>query len=105
MKKKLKEVPFDAEKLLQRVTAYADGTAKVTRRMVKVPEPVKPIAASEIRAIRINLGFTQPQFATFLNVPKITAKSWESGKRKPSGAALRLLAVARHNPEAFQEAV
>lgn len=105
MKKKIKEVPFDAKKLLERVTAYAEGTAKVTRRVVKIPEPVKPIAAREIRAIRLNLGFSQPQFATLLNVPKITAKSWESGKRKPSGAALRLLAVARLHPEALQEAV
>lgn len=34
-----------------------------------------------------------------LNVPALTAISWENGTRKPSGAALRLLAVARHHPE------
>jgi len=105
MKKNIKEVPFDAEILLRRVTDYAEGKARVTRRIVKIPAPVKPIAASEIRAIRISLGFSQPQFANLLNVPSVTAKSWESGKRKPSGAALRLLAVARLHPEALQEAV
>lgn len=102
MKTKHKEIEFDENELLRRVTAYADGTASVTRRMVKVPSPVKPIAPREIRAIRMSLGFSQPQFATLLNVPNVTAKSWESGKRRPSGAALRLLAVAREHPEALE---
>jgi DNA-binding transcriptional regulator YiaG len=37
-------------------------------------------------------------------VPKVTAISWENGTRKPSGAALRLLAVARKHPEALEVA-
>jgi putative transcriptional regulator len=65
---------------------------------------VKPIPAKQIRAIRAGLGFTQTQFASLLNVPKVTAISWENGTRKPSGAALRLLAVARKHPEALEAA-
>jgi DNA-binding transcriptional regulator YiaG len=34
----------------------------------------------------------------------VTAISWENGSRKPSGAALRLLAVAKHHPDALQAA-
>jgi DNA-binding transcriptional regulator YiaG len=45
-----------------------------------------------------------PQFASLLNVPKVTAISWENGTRKPCGAALRLLAVARKHPEALEAA-
>ena len=66
--------------------------------------PVKAIPAKEIRAIRRVLGCTQIEFAALLNVPKVTAISWENGTRKPSGAALRLLAVAKHHPEALQAA-
>ena len=34
-----------------------------------------------------------------LNVPVVTAISWEKGRRQPSGAALRLLEIAREHPE------
>lgn len=98
------EVEFDAAELVRRVENFAAGTARTREREVKLPPPVKPMAASEIRAIRARLGFTQSQFATLLNVPKVTAISWENGTRKPSGAALRLLAVAKHHPEALQAA-
>ena len=62
---------------------------------------MESIPAKEIRAV---LGCTQIEFAALLNVPKVTAISWENGTRKPSGAALRLLAVAKHHPEALQAA-
>ena len=104
MKKTKKEVefPFDEQDLLNVVQDFAAGSGAVKTYQVKVPQPVKPIPPKEIRAIRTKLGFTQPQFASFLNVPKITAVSWENGSRKPSGAALRLLAVARMHPEALE---
>ncbi len=61
-------------------------------------------AGEEIHAIRSRLGWTGNEFAALLNVPKVTAISWENGTRKPNGAALRLLAVAKHHPEALQAA-
>jgi DNA-binding transcriptional regulator YiaG len=42
-------------------------------------------------------------YARTLNVPKVTAISWEKGRRKPTGAALRLLDLVRKNPEILQE--
>ena len=42
---------------------------------------------------------SQATFAAMLNVPTVTAISWEKGRRKPSGAALRLLQIARKHPE------
>jgi DNA-binding transcriptional regulator YiaG len=48
--------------------------------------------------------YTQSEFAVLLTVPAVTATSWENGTRKPSGAALRLLAVARNYPEALHAA-
>ena len=103
-KTKKTEIPFDAKTLVSRVEAFAAGRANARERTVNLPPPVKAMPAKEIRAIRIRLGCTQMEFAALLNVPKVTAVSWENGTRKPSGAALRLLAVAKHHPEALQAA-
>jgi putative transcriptional regulator len=98
------EITFDAGRLLARVEAFAEGREPVRERTVKLPPPVMAMPAKEIRALRLRLGCTQLEFAALLNVPKVTAVSWENGTRKPSGAALRLLAVAKHHPEALQAA-
>ena len=90
--------------MVSRVEAFAAGAEPARERTVKLPPPVKPIAPRQIRAIRNRLGFTQSQFAALLNVPVVTAVSWENGTRKPSGAALRLLSVAKNHPEALQAA-
>jgi len=95
------QIDFDAALLVARVEGLAAGTEPARERMVRVPPPVKPIAPRQIRAIRARLGFTQAEFAALLNVPRVTAVSWENGTRKPSGAALRLLVVVKHHPEAL----
>jgi DNA-binding transcriptional regulator YiaG len=64
-------------------------------------------AASDTKQIRLSGTCgkdTQTEFAALLNVPKVTAVSWENGTRKPSGTALRLLTVAKHHPDALQAA-
>lgn len=106
MKTKTKKATlhFDAEALVARVENFAAGLEPSQERMVKLPPAVKPMPAEEIRAIRAQLGCTQAEFAVLLNVPKVTAISWENGTRKPSGAALRLLAIAKRHPEALQAA-
>ena len=98
------EISFDAETLVARVEGFASGREPAHERALKLPPPVKAMPPKEIRALRARLGCTQMEFAALLNVPKITAISWENGTRKPSGAALRLLAVAKHHPEALQAA-
>jgi putative transcriptional regulator len=98
------EITFDAEALVARAEGFAAGRQPARERTLKLPPPVKPISPKQIRAIRLGLGCTQTEFALLLNVPAITAISWENGTRKPSGAALRLLAVARQHPEALHAA-
>ena len=97
-------ITFDAGALVARVAGFAAGRQPARERTVKLPPPVKPIPAKQIRAIRLGLGCTPTGFATLLNVPAVTAISWKNGTRKPSCAALRLLAVARHHPEALHAA-
>ena len=100
----MKEVEFDSGLLLQSLRDHADdleGKRKLTMRVTTLvlPPPVRAIRPKEIAAIRQMLNVSQPVFAALLNVPLTTARSWEQGKRKPSGAALRLLDLARQRPK------
>jgi putative transcriptional regulator len=104
---KTKEILFDADALVAGVTAMADhvrGERKLTlRRQTLASTPVKPLQAQEIAEIRQRLNVSQAVFASLLNVSRVTAISWEKGRRRPSGAALRLLDLVRRRPEVFQE--
>jgi len=98
-----KEIEFDANLLLESLRDYADhleGKKKLTLRTTSLvlPARIKRIKPKEITEIRLKLNVSQPVFAALLNVPLTTARSWEQGKRKPSGAALRLLTLARQQP-------
>jgi len=94
----------NSDALVSRVEGFAAGRPPARARPVKLPPPVKAIPVKQIRAIRLGLGCMQTEFATLRNVPAVMAISWENGTRKPSGAALRLLDVARHHPEALHAA-
>ena len=54
-----------------------------------------------IREIRQLLNASQVLFARFLNVSKKTVRSWEQGTRRPRGADLKLLSIAKKNPQAL----
>ena len=60
-------------------------------------EPAKIFSAEEIRNIRERERLSQPVFARYLNVTKGIISSWERGTKKPSGPALRLLALVHKN--------
>ena len=61
------------------------------------------MSAGQIVALRKSYGVSQAVFARLLNVPKVTAISWEKGRRKPTGAALRLLDLARKTPNILHD--
>jgi putative transcriptional regulator len=104
---KNKNISFDPDALVASVVAKANhvrGERKLTLRTRALrPSPVKPLAAQDVVEIRQRLNVSQAVFASLLNVSKVTAISWEKGRRRPSGAALRLLELARRRPEVFQE--
>jgi len=106
---KRKEIEFEAEALVASVEAMAAhvrGQRKVTLRTttLTLPEPIAPIRPRDVAAIRRQLNVSQSVFAALLNVPKVTAVSWEKGRRKPTGAALRLLDLIRKKPEILKAA-
>jgi putative transcriptional regulator len=47
----------------------------------------------DIRRIREHAHVSQPVFARYLNISESTIQKWETGQKKPSGMALRLLRV------------
>lgn len=101
---KRKGIVFDGEDLVQSVEQVRDrlaqnrsSTLKVTK--VKRPNPAPQVTPGDVERLRSRLRVSQATFAAMLNVPTVTAISWEKGRRKPSGAALRLLQIARMHPE------
>ena len=106
---KRKDLQFDAEALVgsvEALAAHVRGERKLTlrTRSLSLPEPIEPLRPKDVVAIRRQLNVSQSVFAALLNVPKVTAISWEKGRRKPTGAALRLLDLVRKRPEVLQDA-
>ncbi len=101
---KTKAIEFNADDLVGSAESFAEhlkGGRKLTLRTKTVPLPprVKPLSPAQVRAIRKQLNVSQPVFAALMNIPTVTAASWERGRRQPTGAALRLLDIARRHPE------
>ena len=65
--------------------------------------PFKPIRPRDVAALRQKLNVSQAVFAGLLNIPKVTAISWEKERRQPTAAALRLLDLVRKKPQLLEE--
>jgi putative transcriptional regulator len=57
--------------------------------------PVESLESSEIRQLREAAGLSQSVLAKVLNVTTSTVGQWERGEKKPTGSALKLLALIR----------
>lgn len=53
------------------------------------------IPAESIKKLRENNHVSQPVFARYLNTSASTVKQWESGEKRPSGMALKLLSIVQ----------
>ncbi|MGH9599831.1 MAG: helix-turn-helix domain-containing protein [Terracidiphilus sp.] len=75
---------------------YRAGTIdKATMRefdtaCLAAPVPMKP---RRIKQIRESQRVSQPVFARYLNTSESTVEKWETGAKKPSGMALKLLDI------------
>ncbi len=106
---KKKEIAFNGEELVKAVEETRDhvlGKRRITMRTtdIELPPRTETIKPAEVSAIRNRLRVSQGVFARILNVPTVTEVSWEKGRRRPSGAALRLLQIARKHPRILLEA-
>ena len=97
---------------LQQAIAYERGQLEharvrhipITARSVTA-RPAPRYSGRRIAAVRTRLKLSQPVFAGALNVSPETVRAWEQSKRRPDGAALRLLEIAERHPEIILEHV
>jgi putative transcriptional regulator len=68
---------------------------KITMRQYDVLclEPTSELAAKDIKRIREHVHVSQPVFARYLNTSESTVQKWETGQKRPSGMALKLLHI------------
>jgi putative transcriptional regulator len=107
---KTKAIEFNAEDLVRSVeelVAHARGERRLTLRTktLRLPQRARALSAREIRALRERMKVSQPVFAALLNITVDTAASWENGRRRPTGPALRLLEIARRQPQILTESL
>jgi len=90
----------DAMRGLHKVGAVnSEELEKTTLRMLgkdALPK-VEAMSPDEIAAVRAHAGISQAVLAGFMNVAVNTVSQWERGERQPTGAALKLLNVVKHN--------
>src|SRR4051794_22797144 len=97
---RLRQEIVDAMQSLRKVGAVTgEELEKTTLRMLgkdALPK-VEPMSPAEIAAMREQRGISQAVLAAFMNVAVNTVSQWERGEREPTGAALKLLNVVKHN--------
>jgi putative transcriptional regulator len=81
-----KELFDDLVESIKDAGAYLRGEKVAPIHFVDEPNP---------KEVRERLGLTQESFARLLCVSVETLQNWEQGRREPTGAAMRLLQVAR----------
>ncbi|WP_457584878.1 helix-turn-helix domain-containing protein [Ensifer canadensis] len=59
---------------------------------LSIPQELTP---REIKALRENNHVSQPVFSRYLNTSESTVQKWETGAKRPSGTALKLLSIVR----------
>jgi putative transcriptional regulator len=87
---------------LNQAIEHAKGERKDLRTTV-LPRPPKQMTKDEVISIREQLNWSQSVFAGTLNVSVKTVQAWEQGLRNPSDAALKLLSIAKKNPQILLE--
>jgi len=55
--------------------------------------PLPEFAPQDIKRLREANKVSQPVFARYLNTSESTVEKWETGAKRPSGMALKLLAI------------
>ncbi|MFG5118437.1 helix-turn-helix domain-containing protein [Methylorubrum sp. POS3] len=79
--------------MLHKVGALDKATMRdFDARHLAMPDMIEP---AQIKQIRETNNVSQPVFARYLNTSESTVEKWETGAKRPSGMALKLLSVVR----------
>ena len=99
MSKKNKKKKKNRDEQRTATTSASAGSVKLDLRSVEIPARPKAMKPADIRAVRESLNASQALFARLLNVSSNAVESWEQGIREPRQATLKLLHIARRNPD------
>jgi putative transcriptional regulator len=89
----LSEAIHSSASALYRVGAIDKATMReFDESCLSVPPQMAP---ERIKRIREKQRVSQPVFARYLNTSESTVEKWETGAKKPSGMALKLLNVVQ----------
>ena len=92
-KSDVSEAIHSSAAMLHKVGALDKTTMReLDERHLMVPEALEP---AQIRQLRVANKVSQPVFARYLNTSESTVEKWETGAKRPSGMALKLLMVVR----------
>ncbi len=77
--------------MLHKVGALDKATMRdFDARHLVVPSAIEP---AQIKQLRESNNVSQPVFARYLNTSESTVEKWETGAKRPSGMALKLLTI------------
>lgn len=82
---------LDAARGMAAVGMITPKTMRDYEELCSVPE----LTAKDVVHIRNAVHASQGYFARALNVSASTVQQWESGKKKPSGVAAKMLSVVK----------
>lgn len=94
-KRKFKSDAFEAIHTSAEALLMVGAIDKATMRQFDQSCLAAPpdIAPQQIKRIREQARVSQPVFARYLNTSESTVQKWEAGTKRPSGMALKLLAI------------
>lgn len=87
------EAIHGSARALHKVGAISKATLRTFDAACLAAPPA--FAPEDIQKLREANRVSQPVFAHYLNTSSSTVEKWETGAKRPSGMALRLLAVVQ----------
>lgn len=92
-KSDISEALHTSAEALYKVGAMDKATMRgFDARHLAVPPVIEP---AEIKRLRERNKVSQPVFARYLNTSESTVEKWETGAKRPSGMALKLLTIVQ----------
>ena len=87
----------DILKSLEQAVAISKGEIK--------PAAITRHEIADVKAIRTQLAVTQKELAQAMDVSVDTVKSWEQGRRNPTGLASKVLMLLSKDPDLYSKFV
>lgn len=92
-KSDLSEAIHSSATALHKVGAIDKATMRdFDARHLAIPAEIAP---AQIKKLREANNVSQPVFARYLNTSESTVEKWETGAKRPSGMALKLLTIVQ----------